>query len=122
MCGPVTEDELGPYLRDIASDARHDVEVRAEAMRLWEMWSGGIMPAPKRIRALRKMTEKYWTCGRLNGDGSCAWLRKNALDEGLPPPKPGQRVYCKRVNEGAEPTLYVSCPGFKAKPGHKRSP
>lgn len=105
--------ELEHYLQDVASDLRNDADARRLAARLLKQWHLGIIPAPKDVRYLRKQLQRVDTCGRLESDGSCAWLRRNARAEGLRPPQPGQRVLCKRRAKGKAANTFVECDGYR---------
>ena len=105
--------ELVEWIRDVATDLRYDLDVRKLASKLAEKWRAGIIPSPKEVAALRKMLPKRATCSRLERDGSCRWLRKNASSQGLRPPKAGERAVCRRQEKGPVATLYESCEGFR---------
>lgn len=100
-------------LEQLIRDARVDQELRAEATRLLEQISAGVIPSRKAVHEVLRGARSGWHCGKLESDGSCVWLRHNAQEQGLPPPQVGQRVYCYRQREGPEQQLFTSCPGFR---------
>lgn len=106
---------LDDYLRDIAGDLTYELAVRREAARLLDQWNANIVPAPSQLRRLRSMIPMRATCSRLNSDRSCAWLRKNAKEQGLRPPGPGQKVLCNRTGSGLVADTFEQCPGFRRK-------
>lgn len=106
--------ELGAYLKRVSLDLRQDAEVRRLARQLSEGWEAGIVPSPRRVKQLREMVDAYEVCGRLEEDGSCSWLRKNARDQKLRL-APGQKAYCKRSGRGKLAHSYQNCDGFRKK-------
>jgi hypothetical protein len=105
--------ELEHFLQDVVSDLRNEADARRLAGRLLSQWNAGIVPAPREVNELRRRLKKVETCGRLRPDGSCAWLRRNAKSEGLRPPKPGQKVLCRRRATGKAANTFVECPGYR---------
>lgn len=105
--------ELEHFLQDVVVDLRHDADARRLARRLLKQWNEGIIPAPKEVHELRKRLKRIESCGRLQPDGSCAWLRRHAKAEGLRPPRPGQRVLCRRQATGKAANTFVECGGYR---------
>lgn len=106
-------DEYERYFLDISMDARYKKDTRELAAKLLETIRSNIVPSQRSVRLLRRLVEESAVCMRLNADGSCAWLRKNAELEGLTPPKPGEKAYCKRSNKGTQAILFESCSGYR---------
>ena len=102
------------FLTDVATDLRHPMMARRLATDLLKQWNAGVIPAPNRLRALRKLIAVSETCKRLEADGSCVWLRRNARDEGLRPPEPNEKVYCKRREVGRKAETFSDCRGYIA--------
>lgn len=101
--------DLIDWLRDVANSFQEDPDVKAMAARLYNQWESGIIPSPKAVNEIRKLKKSRRLCARLNEDGSCDWLRKNAAIEQLVPPKPGERIYCHRRRLGT----FEGCTGFR---------
>lgn len=105
---------LEDLLTDIAQDNRYPEIVRVEAARLLEQWHSNVTPSITRIRKLlSKANIEPATCGQLQRDGSCVWLRKNAMQLGLPRVKPGEKAYCYRAWRGNINDMYSKCPGYR---------
>lgn len=100
------------FLTDVATDLRHPLAARHLATILLKQWKAGVVPAPNRVREVRKLIARAEPCGRLEADGSCVWLRKHARDEGLRPPEPNERVYCKRREFGKKSETFRDCRGY----------
>lgn len=106
-------DEYERYFLDISMDARYKKETRGLAARLLETLRANTIPSRRSVNLLRKLVEESAVCMRLNADGSCVWLRKNAELEGLTPPRPGEKAFCKRSNTGTQAMMFESCAGYR---------
>lgn len=106
-------DELGSFLRDVMADMRVSIEARRLAERLNTAWLAGLVPSRTQIKILRTMLTKPPGCARLQRDGACAWLRRNARQEGLLPPLPGERMFCHRRPSGPISASYEACTGYR---------
>lgn len=105
------------FLLDIASDLRHSLPARRMASEMVKQWRVGVVPAPNRVRELRKLIAAADPCGRLEPDGSCVWLRRHAKEEGLRPPEANEKAYCKRREIGKKAETFLDCAGYiKRKP------
>lgn len=109
--------DIDAFLADVATDLRQPAEGRRLASHLLKQWHAGVVPAPNRVRELRKLLARAEVCGRLEADGSCIWLRRNAREEGLRPPAPNEKTYCKRTEIGKKSETFADCRGYiKANP------
>lgn len=112
------EDDLACFLHETMADLRVSIEARRLAEKLYNQWQAGLVPNRAHIRTLRKLLIVVVGCGRLQRDGSCAWLRKHAREEDLLPPDPGQRLLCHRRASGTVSSTYEACIGYR-RPGRE---
>lgn len=102
------------YLLGIVEDLRETPATRLFAKRLLHQWQEGFIPSRKEMKRLRTLKgDSVMLCARLQPDGSCIWLRKNAREQGLLEPGSGEKVICKRTGVGVAEVLWKNCPGFK---------
>lgn len=107
--------EIIDFIHDVATDIRSGQEAQRLARRILNQWNSGLIPSPKEVKILRKLLERTAICGRIEADGSCVWLRRNAKSERLRPPLPGQRVYCRRRASGKAVETFLECNGYREK-------
>ena len=88
--------DIAEWLEELATKTKQTPEVQKLAQKLWDQWQSGITVSPKEIKRLRQLKTKSVLCARLNSDGSCDWLKKNAVIEHVVPPRPGQKAFCHR--------------------------
>jgi hypothetical protein len=106
-------EDMENYLRDISLNASFEMGLRKIAAHLLKGWQAGIIPSQKKLQALRKaLADIPRTCGRLQENRSCVWLKKHAEEVGLTPPRPGERAFCTRRNEGKVTNFYSECEGY----------
>jgi len=100
------------FLQEVVLDTQTPKELLAEARRLLDQLQSGVIPAPRALERLRRDLDADPVCGRLQGDGTCAWLRQNFRVVKMPPPQPGKAVMCNRKGSGPAGHLFSSCPGY----------
>ena len=100
------------YLQDVVLDGHTPREILAEARRLLTQLQAGVIPSPRALERLRRALDADAVCGRLQEDGTCAWLRQNFRAVRLPPPQPGKPMLCNRKGSGPAGHLFSSCPGY----------
>jgi len=101
------------YLKDVCNDARVDLEARKLAVKLLKDSAAGLVPSARLMSELRRMAQGDGICGQLQSDGSCPWLRRNARNEGLRAPGPGERVQCHRRAVGPLEATFKECAGYR---------
>jgi hypothetical protein len=101
--------ELYEWLKGLATSRRQSRDVQALARKLYDAMHAGFVPNYDDVRTLRKIVRRRVICARLNDDGSCTWLRKNAALEKLMPPRPGEKIMCRR----RETAMFEGCEGYK---------
>jgi hypothetical protein len=105
--------EWDDYLKDVCNDARYDLEARKLAAKLLKDSAAGLVPSMRLMAELRRLAEADMPCGQLQPDGSCPWLRRNARNEGLRAPGPGERVQCNRRAIGPLAATFKECSGYR---------
>jgi len=105
--------DLEEYLQDVMTDLRQPYDARRLAEALYAQCQANLLPSPRRVKMLRRMLQVPRACGRLQPDGSCPWLRRNARSEGLRAPGPGEKIYCHRRASGPTQASFEGCGGYR---------
>lgn len=101
--------EFVEHVSELARDTALPDAIRTVANDVVDAWNRGIMPTPKQLRELGKVSffRKAEPCTRLENDGACAWLRKHGKGNDLPVPPRGERAFC------CFPNAWAKCPGYR---------
>lgn len=100
-------EELINDMQQVAADQLADPRARKLATEALELLQQRIVPSPKKLALIAKLTMPVGDCARLERDMTCVWLRKHGEGYDLPVPPIGLRAHCMfRGN-------FTKCPGFR---------